>query len=68
MEAGTRRWTELLIPAISVGDNDLAIRALEEMWKTREIELLHLQVDPRFDPLRADVRFQNLTKRVFGGH
>ena len=67
VEAGTRRWTELLIPAISVGDNDLAIRALEEMWKTREIELLHLQVDPRFDPLRADVRFQSLTRRVFDG-
>jgi len=66
VEAGTRRWTELLIPAISVGDHDLAIRALEEMWTTREIELLHLQVDPRFDPLRADVRFQHLTKRVFG--
>jgi DNA-binding winged helix-turn-helix (wHTH) protein/tetratricopeptide (TPR) repeat protein len=64
--SGARDWTELLLPAISVGDHDLAIRALEEMWKTREIELLHLQVDPRFDPLRADARFQNLTKRVFG--
>jgi DNA-binding winged helix-turn-helix (wHTH) protein len=66
VDSGTRDWTELLLPAISVGDHDLAIRALEEMWQTREIELLHLQVDPRFDPLRADARFQNLTKRVFG--
>ena len=67
VEAGTRKWTELLIPTISVGDRDLAMRALEEMWKTREIELLHLRVDPRFDPLRSDVRFQNLANRVFGG-
>ena len=67
VEAGTRKWTELLIPAISVGDRDLAMRALEEMWKTREIELLHLRVDPRFDPLRSDVRFQSLANRVFGG-
>jgi DNA-binding winged helix-turn-helix (wHTH) protein/tetratricopeptide (TPR) repeat protein len=67
VEAGTRKWTELLIPAISVADDDLAIRALEEMWKTREIELLHLKVDPRFDRLRSDERFGNLTTRVFGG-
>jgi DNA-binding winged helix-turn-helix (wHTH) protein/tetratricopeptide (TPR) repeat protein len=67
VEAGTRKWTELLIPALSVGDQDLAIRVLEEMLKTQEIELLHLNVDPRFDPLRPDVRFQNLTTRVFGG-
>lgn len=67
IEAGTRKWTALLIPAISIGDHELAIRALEEMWTTREIELLHLKVDPRFDPLRSDVRFQNLTKRVFEG-
>lgn len=67
VDAGTRKWTELLIPAISVGDDDLAFRALEEMWKTREIELLHLKVDPRFDRLRSDDRFANLTTRVFGG-
>jgi tetratricopeptide (TPR) repeat protein len=67
VDAGTRKWTALLLPAISIGDRELAIRALEEMWKTREIELLHLKVDPRFDPLRSDVRFQNLTKRVFDG-
>ena len=58
---------ELLIPAISVGDHDLAFRALEEMWKTREIELLHLKVDPRFDPLRSDARFERLISRVFDG-
>jgi DNA-binding winged helix-turn-helix (wHTH) protein/Flp pilus assembly protein TadD len=67
IDAGTRKWTVLLIPAISIGDRELAIQALEEMWTTREIELLHLKVDPRFDPLRSDVRFQNLMKRVFDG-
>lgn len=67
VEAGIRKWTELLIPAISVGDDDLAFRALEEMWKTREIELLHLKVDPRFDPLRSDARFERLISRVFDG-
>jgi DNA-binding winged helix-turn-helix (wHTH) protein/tetratricopeptide (TPR) repeat protein len=64
--AGTRKWTELLIPALAVGDRDLAMRALEGMWKTQEIELLHLKVDPRFEPLRADPRFEALTRRVFG--
>jgi tetratricopeptide (TPR) repeat protein len=62
--AGKKKHTILLIPAISVGDRDLAIRTLEEMWKTREIELLHLKVDPRLDPLRSDVRFQHLVKKV----
>lgn len=67
VEAGTRKWTALLIPAISIGDRELAIHALEEMWRTREIELLHLNVDPRFDLLRSDARFQNLVKHVFAG-
>ena len=67
VEAGTRKWTALLIPAISIGDRELAIHALEEMWSSREIELLHLNVDPRFDLLRSDVRFQNLIKHVFAG-
>lgn len=67
VEAGKKKHTVLLIPAISVGDRDLAIRALEEMYKTHEVELLHLKVDPRLDPLRSDVRFQDVVKRVFTG-
>lgn len=67
-EAGERKWTQLLIPAITAGDHTLAIKALEEMWNTREVELLYLQSDPRFDPLRSDVRFQALARRLLEKH
>ena len=62
---GYRKPTVLLLPAIDSGDHETALSALEEMWKTREIELLTLKVDPRFDALRSEPRFQMIVNRIW---
>jgi tetratricopeptide (TPR) repeat protein len=49
-----------------VGDNDAALRLLEqllEMPAGREASVPLLRVDPSFDPLRRDPRFQRLLTR-----
>ncbi len=45
---GHRKATVLLLPAIDSGDRETALSSLEEMWKTRKIELLSLKVEPSF--------------------
>jgi TolB-like protein/DNA-binding winged helix-turn-helix (wHTH) protein/Flp pilus assembly protein TadD len=47
-----------------LGDNDQAIAWLEQAYKERSDFLLVLNVDPLFDPLRRDPRFQELLRRV----
>jgi DNA-binding winged helix-turn-helix (wHTH) protein/Tfp pilus assembly protein PilF len=65
VESGRAKATVMLLPAIDAGDRDTALRALEEMARTREIELLQLKVNPRFDPLRAEPRFAAVVQRVW---
>ena len=43
---------------------DLALRALEEACRSRDVCLVWLKVEPRFDPLRADPRFDRLLEAV----
>jgi hypothetical protein len=47
-----------------VGENDRAIAALEAAYRERSTLLDYLKMDPRFDPLRPDARFQNLLTRI----
>ena len=49
---------------VSLGDNDEAIRWLEQGYKERDLWLALLKVWPRFDPLRSDPRFQDLERRM----
>ena len=48
----------------SIGENQRALDALEEAFAERESFMVLLKVDPRFDPLRHDPRFQDLLRRV----
>jgi serine/threonine-protein kinase len=48
----------------SLGDNDRAIEWLEKGYEDREWLIRFLQVDPMFDPLRSDPRFQSLLRRM----
>lgn len=47
-----------------LGDFDRAFGHLEEMLAHRSTHAVFLQVDPSFDPLRGDPRFDNVLKRM----
>jgi DNA-binding winged helix-turn-helix (wHTH) protein/tetratricopeptide (TPR) repeat protein len=47
-----------------LGDIDEAFGVLEAMISARRVMILHMDSDPRLDPLRFDPRFETLAKRV----
>ena len=49
---------------LGLGQNERAIAALEDAYRERSTLLGYLKMDPRFDPLRADSRFQDLLSRI----
>lgn len=48
----------------SIGETEKALDALEQAYAEREAFMTVVKVDPRFDPLRSDPRFQDLLRRV----
>ena len=51
---------------LQVGEKERALEWLEKSYRERGEVLLYLKVDPRFDPLRQDPRFESLLRRVHG--
>lgn len=49
---------------LGLGHNERAIAALEGAYSERSTLLGYLKMDPRFDPLRSDTRFQSLLSRI----
>src|SRR6267143_3211288 len=49
---------------LGLGQNERAFAALEEAYRERSTLLGYLKMDPRFDPLRSDPRFQGLLSRI----
>jgi hypothetical protein len=49
---------------LGLGDNDQAVTWLEKAYGERSDFLLVLRVDPLFDALRPDPRFQDLIHRI----
>jgi adenylate cyclase len=49
----------------ALGDRDSAFVWLEKADKEKDGLLARLKVDPRFDSLRSDPRFQELERRVY---
>ena len=47
-----------------LGEKDEAFRSLEKAIEIRAPFVILLKVDPRFDSLRQDPRFQNLLRRI----
>jgi len=47
-----------------MGKNDQAFTWLEQAYVQHSNALVTLRVEPRFDPLRSDARFQDLLRRV----
>jgi hypothetical protein len=51
-------------PYIGLGETDQAFAALEKSVAAHSPGVTSLKVDPIFDPLRSDPRFQDLLRRV----
>ena len=49
---------------VGMGNNDQALAYLEKAYAQHSNTLTTLKVDPRFDPLRGDARFQEMQRRV----
>jgi len=53
-----------LLPYIATGRNDQAIAVLQKAYGERSNFVVNVKVEPAFDPLRSDPRFQNLLRRI----
>ncbi len=49
---------------IALGEKDQAFNWLEKAYEERSTQMVWLNVEPKFDPLRADARFMALVKKV----
>jgi DNA-binding winged helix-turn-helix (wHTH) protein/Flp pilus assembly protein TadD len=54
----------MLWPHLGMGDKEEALEDLERAYAEHSGILVTLKVDPAFDPLRGDLRFQELLRRV----
>jgi TolB-like protein/DNA-binding winged helix-turn-helix (wHTH) protein len=55
---------EVALGYAGLNDNDSALSWLEKAYQQRDPGITFLKVDPCLDPLRSDVRFQELIRRV----
>jgi TolB-like protein/DNA-binding winged helix-turn-helix (wHTH) protein len=49
---------------VRLGEFDAAFQSLETAYKKHETELIYLNVDPQWDGVRSDPRFQSLLHRI----
>ncbi len=54
----------LAIVHTALGTWDAAFESLHEACENREAWLVWLKVEPRYDPLREDARFDHLLRRI----
>ena len=55
---------ELAVLYAALGERERAFASLERAYTMRDAQLQFLQVEPAFDSLRSDPRFQDLMRRV----
>jgi eukaryotic-like serine/threonine-protein kinase len=55
---------ELAVLYVALGEQERAFASLERAYALHDSQLQFLGVDPSFDPLRSDPRFQDLMRRV----
>jgi tetratricopeptide (TPR) repeat protein len=54
----------MAIPYVGLHDRDDAMRLLTKAYEDRSAEMPQLKVEPFFDDLRSDPRFQDLVRRM----
>ena len=61
---GKRNYNQLAFHSIDLGQNEEALAYLEKALVEDPSALVSLKVNPRYDPLRSDPRFDDLLRRV----
>jgi tetratricopeptide (TPR) repeat protein len=61
---GVSNYSALALLYAQLGDREQAFRCLEKAYENRESWLVASFLDPEFDPLRSDPRFDELLKRI----
>ncbi|HKW33352.1 MAG TPA: winged helix-turn-helix domain-containing protein [Candidatus Acidoferrum sp.] len=54
----------LAIIYVRLGDKDKALQALEQAYKERQLHMTEIGIEPAFDALRSEPRFQKLLDRI----
>jgi serine/threonine-protein kinase len=55
---------ELAVLYVGLGEKEAALDSLERAYAERDLQLQFLKVDPHYDSLHSDARFQDLLQRV----
>jgi serine/threonine protein kinase/TolB-like protein/Flp pilus assembly protein TadD len=55
---------ELAILHVGLGDKEAALESLERAYQAHDLQMQFLKVEPHYDALRSEARFQNLMRRV----
>jgi len=55
---------DLAILYVGLGDKDHALEQLNKSFEDRAGFIIYLNVEPFFDPLRADPRFSDLVRKM----
>ncbi|HWY06270.1 MAG TPA: tetratricopeptide repeat protein [Candidatus Acidoferrales bacterium] len=56
--------TDVAVVQVRLGEFDAAFESLERGYSKHEANLIYLKVDPKWDVVRSDPRFQDLISRV----
>ncbi len=57
-------WYSIACIYAGLEETDQAFAALDKAYEQRDTALPHLKVEPLFDPLHSDPRFQDLVRRI----
>jgi TolB-like protein/DNA-binding winged helix-turn-helix (wHTH) protein len=55
---------DLAVIRLALNDKDAALNYLQKAYQERDWAMFVLQVEPRLDPLRSDLRFQALSRKM----
>jgi adenylate cyclase len=57
-------WRDIAVIYAGLEEKDQAFACLEKAYNLRDSGIVFMKVDPLFDPLRSDPRFQGLLRRI----
>jgi hypothetical protein len=55
---------ELAILYVGLGDKEAGLDLLERAYQAHDLQMHELKVQPHYDALRSEARFQDLMRRV----